>query len=101
MEMQIKEELEKLDEPKDEYRSEPTPSPEIIERTVEKRATSIDERLKEQFNLLKDEESAPKKRRGGLVEEIIISVSIKVDLILQNKTLSNILAKNGGRQATI
>lgn len=80
MEMQIKEDLEKFDEPKGEFKVEPSPSPEIIERTVEKRATSIDERLKEQFNLLKDEESAPKKRRGGLVEEIIISVSITVNI---------------------
>lgn len=76
METKIKEELEKLDETRDEFKIESTPSPEVIERTVEKRSTSIDERLKEQFNLLKDEEVVPKKRRAGLVEEIIISVSI-------------------------
>lgn len=62
----------KVDEPEVEIIS----SPLVADRTVEKRATSIDERLKEQFNLLKDDESTPKKRRAGLVEEIIISVSV-------------------------
>lgn len=76
--MKIKEELEKLDEPQEDLNVEPVVSPVILERTVEKRSTSIDERLKEQFNLLKDEDSVPKKRKFGLVEEIIISVSIKV-----------------------
>lgn len=77
MEFKIKEELEGLEEPNVEPKIECIPSPIIIERTVEKRSTTIDERLKEQFNLLKDEDTAPKKRRAGLVEEIIISVSTK------------------------
>lgn len=49
-----------------------------ISKDVEKRPTSIDERLKEQFNLEKSDsslESPAKKRRIGLVQEIIISVS--------------------------
>lgn len=40
----------------------------------EVRRTSIDIRLKEQFNL-KDDKPPKKKRRVGLCEEIIISVS--------------------------
>lgn len=75
-ELKIKPEIEKLEEPKEEPAVETAPSPMIVERTVEKRSTSIDERLKEQFNLLKEDEATPKKRRAGLVEEIIISVSI-------------------------
>lgn len=76
--LKIKPEVEKLEEPKEEPELETVeiPSPMIVERTVEKRSTSIDERLKEQFNLLKEDEATPKKRRAGLVEEIIISVSI-------------------------
>lgn len=37
---------------------------------------SIDIRLKEQFNLLKDDNPPKKKRRMGLCEEIMISVRI-------------------------
>lgn len=57
-------------------KSDVSPSPVASEETDENRSTTIDERLKEQFNLLKDEEATPKKRRVGLVQEIIISVSM-------------------------
>lgn len=98
METKIKEELEKMEEANnDELNIESSLSPVVVERTVEKRSTSIDERLKEQFNLLKDEEAvAPKKRRAGLVEEIIISVSLKIHR-LHNCNLENISAKNRRR----
>lgn len=50
----------------------------IISKDVEARPSTIDERLKEQFNLEKTDSSSleipVKRRRIGLVQEIIISV---------------------------
>lgn len=45
--------------------------------------TSIDIRLKEQFDFLKEDKVPPtKKRRVGLVQEIIISVSVLTSLLI-------------------
>lgn len=57
-----------------------TPSPiATVSKTVDSRPTSIDERLKEQFNVVRktSSETPAKKRRVGLVQEIIISVRTK------------------------
>lgn len=63
---------------KEELSNEEESSPSIVDEKPTEIKQSIDERLKQQFNLLKNDESdetPSKKRRVGLVQEIIISVS--------------------------